>query len=148
MKSKSLVLAILFIGAIAFSSCKKEQGCMDIDAVNYSGTAEEDDGSCTFEGGVVFYYDKATSDSLQTDGATSITIKVDGSVIGSYATSVYFDGTPDCETASIVKVTKDLGTVKTKDFTYSVTDNTGFEYWAGTVTFDANTCTSTKLTWQ
>lgn len=43
---------LLLAGIIAFSggiiSCKKEQGCMDSKATNYSADAEEDDGSCTF----------------------------------------------------------------------------------------------------
>jgi hypothetical protein len=146
MKITNLILGIVLIGTIAFTGCKKEQGCMDVDAFNYSDTAEEDDGSCIFKGSVAFYYDEATSTNLINDGATSLTIKVDGSVIGSYATSVFFTGTPDCSTASVVFVEKDLGTDKSKSYSYSIKDDRGHEYWSGTVTFDANTCTATKLT--
>ena len=146
MKITNLLFVIVLIGTIAFTGCKKEQGCMDVDAFNYSDTAEEDDGSCTFKGSVLFWYGKTTSDSLIVDGATSLTITVDGSIIGSYATSVYFTGEPDCETASIVKVEKDLGTSKSKSYTYSVKDDTGFEYWSGSETFVANTCVAVELT--
>jgi hypothetical protein len=42
-------LVILSIAIIAtFAACKKEQGCTDSTATNYSEKAEEDDGSCTF----------------------------------------------------------------------------------------------------
>lgn len=148
MKKTNLFFIIVLVGIIAFTGCKKEQGCMDVDAFNYSESAEEDDGSCTYTGSVCFWYGKATSDSLIFDGATSLIIKVDGEVAGSYATSMYFTGAPDCETASVVKAEKDLGASKSKSFTYSVKDDIDFEYWSGTVTFEANTCLATELTWQ
>ena len=146
MKITNLVLGIVLIGTVAFTGCSKEQGCMDVDAANYSETAEEDDASCTYKGSVLFYYGEAASTSFINDGATSLTIKVDGAIIGSYATSVYFTSTPDCETASVVKVEKDLGTSKSKSYNYSVEDNTGHEYSSGTATFDANTCTAVEIT--
>jgi len=147
MKRLSLLIIVVLIGTIAFTGCKKEQGCTDADATNYSTIAEEDDGTCTYTGSVVFWYDATTSANLITDGATSLTIEVDGSVVGSYATSVYFTSAPDCETASIVKAEKDLGLVKTKDYTYSIKDDTGHEYFSGSVTFDAtNSCLALELT--
>ena len=45
MKIKTIVLAIVVV-AITFTSCKKEQGCTDSRANNFSVSAEEDDGSC------------------------------------------------------------------------------------------------------
>tara|TARA_B100000427_G_scaffold10633_1_gene8980 strand:- start:107 stop:622 length:516 start_codon:yes stop_codon:yes gene_type:complete len=38
----------LFFFSIFFYSCQKEQGCMDVDAVNFSENAEEDDGGCMY----------------------------------------------------------------------------------------------------
>ena len=44
-------------------SCAKE-GCTDPDAENYNSSATKSDGSCTFQGRVVFWYNEATSNSL------------------------------------------------------------------------------------
>ncbi len=39
---------ILLLSISIFYSCKKEKGCTDIAATNYSATAEKDDGSCNY----------------------------------------------------------------------------------------------------
>ena len=52
MKKNYLRLAVglLFVSNIAlFSSCKKEEGCMDSKANNYNVEAEIDDGSCAYD---------------------------------------------------------------------------------------------------
>ena len=139
----------MIIGSITIltSSCSKEKGCKDPDSINYNADAEEDDGSCEYEGRVVFWFNQATADSLLADDATSLTYYVDGTIVGSSATSVYWTGAPDCGQDGSVTVTKNLGSVKNKTYTYSVKDQTGFEYWTNTVNFTANTCLATQLTW-
>lgn len=146
MKTKMLMLALIVAGSIAFTGCKKE-GCTDPDATNYDDGAKNDDGNCQYQGEIVFWYDEQTSDSLIADNATALKIYVDNQIEGSYATSVYFTGAPDCGQNSTVTVTKDLGSDKSKTFTYSVKDDTGFEYWSGNTTFVANTCATEQLTW-
>ncbi|MGB2458665.1 MAG: hypothetical protein ACPIA4_06475, partial [Flavobacteriales bacterium] len=61
--------------------------------------------------------------------------------------NVYWTGAPDCGQDASVTVTKDLGNVKTQSYSYSVVDQTGFEYWTETINFNANTCTSLELEW-
>jgi len=147
-KIKILFLAML-IGSMTIlnTSCAKEKGCTDPDSINYNADAEEDDGSCEYEGRVVFWYNEATADSLLEDGAISLTYYVDGTLVGSSAASVYWTGAPECGQEGSVTVTKNLGNVKNKTFSYSVKDQDGFEYWSGTVDFKANTCIATELTW-
>lgn len=134
--------------AISIVGCKKDKikGCTMTDAKNFNSSAEEDDGSCTYEGQQVLWYGAATSDSLiNVDGSSSLTYKVDGIIVGSSATSVYFPSAPSCGQTGSITITKDLGKSKTKICTYEVTDNFGWIDWSGTIIFSANTCTKTEL---
>lgn len=140
----------LIIGLATTNSCKKDKkikGCTDKDSQNYSATAEEDDGSCLYEGQVVFWYDQAASAGLIADGATALTFYLNTQVIGSSATSVYWTTAPDCGQNGSVTVMEDLGNVKTHAYSLSVKDQTGFEYWTATVNVDANTCVQLQLLW-
>lgn len=147
-KLSFLLLAGMLISATIFTqSCKDEKGCTDIDAVNYNILAEEDDGSCTYEGSIVFWYGEQTCDSLLAYASISLRYYVENNIVGSGSTSVYYTGAPDCGDDGTITVTKDIGSVKSKSYTYKVIDDADYEIWTGTLTFEANTCTSIELTW-
>ena len=144
------VLITLIGGLSVTNSCKKDnkiKGCMDKDSKNYDAAAQEDDGSCLYEGYVVFWYDQTASAGLIADGATALTFYLNGQVIGSSATSVFWTSAPVCGDNGSISVTEDLGKVKTHAYPLSVKDQTGFEYWNGIVNVDANTCLQSKLAW-
>ena len=113
MKKFGLILIALSLSATTMltTSCSKEQGCTDPDSKNYSATAEEDDGSCAYEGEVVFWYNKITSENLYDDGSDALTFYVDGKVVGSSNANVYWGSAPSCGDNASITVTKDLGNI-------------------------------------
>jgi hypothetical protein len=151
---KKLIVFLIFISVIAgialTDSCKKDtriRGCVDKDAKNYNSSAQVDDGSCTYEGYMIVWYDSTASAGLIKDGATALTFTLDGQVIGSSATSVFWTAAPDCGQNGSITVTEQLGHAKSQTFTLSVKDQTGFEYWNAQPIIKANTCLMFELTW-
>ncbi len=146
-KIKSLLLIVcsaLLVTTIA--SCAKE-GCTDPDSVNYDPKAKKSDGTCRFEGRYVIWYDANTAAELILDDATSLLYYVDGKLVGSTSTSVYWDKAPDCGDVGSMTIKQDLGSRKFKSLIFSVKDQTGHQYWSGTLDFEANTCFTQKLVW-
>ncbi len=147
----SLLICLSFVlGSGVTSSCKKEhkiKGCTDKDSKNYDPSAQVDDGSCLYEGAVVFWYDAAASAGLIADSAISLTFYLDGEIVGSAATSVYWAAAPDCGQNGSITAVEELGSDKSLSYTLSVKDQTGWEYWNTDVTVDANTCTQFQLLW-
>lgn len=149
MRLQNLFLLAL-VGAFSFTtiSCTKIQGCMDADSVNYDEYAEEDDGSCEYEGSILFWYGQDVTDELILMGVGSLTFKVDGAVVGSQGANVYWSGSssPDCDAEGTTTVTRELGDVKNVTKEYEVTDEFGDVLWDGIINFEANTCTKLELT--
>ena len=145
MKKIGFILSLVSLTMLLVVSACKREGCTDPDSVNYDPQANVDDHSCQYQGSVVFWYNKATSDTLLAYDAQSLTFYVDDQVVGSYATNVYFTSQPDCKTESVVKVTKDLGSAKSKSYSYKVVDDDGYTWWQGNVNIDANTCLALQL---
>ena len=145
MKNIFYFLCIILISLLMFS-CAKE-GCTDPDAENYNSSATKSDGSCTFQGRVVFWYDEATSDSLYYFGSDFLIYTVDGEVVGTQEINTYLKVVPICGQSVSIAVTKDLGSNKTKSFNYSVVDDLGDEIWGGNLEFTGNTCWGHELVW-
>lgn len=136
--------AILSAFLILNTSCSKK-GCTDPNSINYNPDAEEDDGSCEYEGSLVFWYGKQTSDFFVSNGISTLTYYVDGKFVGSCATSVYWTGAPDCGQNSSITFTKILRDVGNYPSTFSIKDQTGWECFNGEVRLTANTCKSIEL---
>jgi len=146
-KFKNLVLiAFTALLITTLASCSKE-GCTDPDSVNYDPKAKKSDGTCRFEGRYVIWYNRTTSAELIKDDATSLLYYVDGKLVGSTSTSVFWTKAADCGDMGSITIKLDLGSRKYKLVDYSVKDQSGFEYWSGTLDFQANTCFTQKLVW-
>lgn len=133
------IITLSFLSVISFTSCK-EEGCMDPDSKTFNANADKDDGSCKYEGSVVFYYDDLTSLLLLDEGVTALTYYVDGSIIGSTAADVYSTNVPSCGSSGSISKTIDLGSNKSKSITYKIVDDTGDILWEGSYSVKANTC--------
>lgn len=139
-------MLILFSAAIIILPSCGKKGCTDAQAKNYCEKCKKDDGSCTYEGKIIFWYNQTTANFLVNDGATSLNYYVDGQLIGSSSASVYYTSSPSCTSNGHASQTKDLGKSKSQSSSYSVKDQTSFEYWSGSVTFDATKeCTTYQL---
>jgi hypothetical protein len=144
MKKISLIL-IVGLSLISLQSCRPEEGCTNKDATNYSPDAEKDDGSCKYKGEIVFWYDATTSANLIDYDSMSLKFYVDGNLVGSTASSVYWNSAPNCGQNSSITVSKDLGSDKSKSANYQVKDEYDEVLWQGSVTFEANTCSKYRL---
>ena len=138
-------MSIIFGLVLLLLSCKKE-GCTDSDAVNFDSEAKKSDNSCIYESLKVFWYNESTASALVSTGAVTLTFYVDGQIVGSTAANVFWNLPPECLDGGSVTVTKELGSVTTQSYSYSVKDQTEWEYWAGNLNWNANTCEAIELT--
>lgn len=140
------LLSLLFVASLVFTTGCSRKGCTDPDSKNYDPDAKKDDNSCKYEGSIVFWFKQSTSQALLFRGITSLSYYVDGKLIGSSSSSVYFNSVPDCNTTNVVKYTLDLGSSKSKSILFKVTDPIDGEIvWEGTETLKANTCIQLEL---
>lgn len=143
---KKIILLPMMAIVLLASSCKKE-GCTDESAVNYNSKAKKDDGSCTYSGEVVLWWNQNTSSEMQIFGSTVVKLYIDGQFVDSKSASTYWTSAPDCGTNATMTVTKDLGKDKAKSFSFEIQDQDTDVLWTGTLSFDANTCTTQELVW-
>lgn len=117
---------VLFLGILLsfLTGCKKE-GCTDYFADNYNQSAKKDDGSCVYSEKVIFWQDASTSQNLVNAGITGLTLYIDGQLIGSCLSSVYWTGAPSCSQSGNFNAQIDMGHNMTKLITYEIRDNNG-----------------------
>jgi hypothetical protein len=137
---KSIFYSTLFsflLVAIMASSCKKEPivivqpkvfGCTDPTSTNYNPSATDNDGSCKYNGNVIFWTDIQNAGSFIT-----VTLQAQPLYI-----SKWYSSAPVCGSAGCAQYTLPVGT-----YAYSATSL--FYTWSGSVTVTKNFCTTHQL---
>ncbi len=154
MKFVNILFFTILISLVVNNSCEKDikpveiiKGCMDAEGKNYNPLAAESDGSCEYSGSVVFWYNEAVSDSLIGSGAVKLFCYIDTLEIGSLRTIKYLLESPECGQSNSISGELDLGPLKIREFSYSIKDQTGHEFWKGSFPVYANSCGETELLW-
>ena len=146
----SIKFIALFALLLAFA-CKKEvvkiKGCMDKTATNYKTDAEEDDGSCTYSGKVVFWWTQAQADNwFTTTSATEVHIWENGTFQGKLVNTSVLTTAPACGAVGALTIIKDLGKSKTGTMIYQVRDQAN-QTWhtSDTVAVTSGGCTNKSI---
>jgi hypothetical protein len=96
---------------------------------------------------VVFWYTEPVWEYLINDrSVTSLAYYVGGELVGSSAASVFYISNPECGDYGTITVTRDLGKLKSKQFSFKIEDGIDGEViWSGTINFEANSCLKIQL---
>jgi len=144
---KLLIFAAMFVFMLVLLESCGNKGCTDPDSVNFDPNAIEDDGSCEYEGKVIFWYDNATKMKLLNSGLITINYFIDGYKVGTTPVTAYSATEPECGKSGLVTATQNLGKAKTLSIKYEVydADNTSNLIFTGNIAFKANQCVKIKL---
>ncbi len=134
---------LLFASLLLINSlgCKKNKGCTDKDATNFNSQVTEDDGSCNYVSYIVFWYNQTTANDLISAGYSNLKCVVDGAGSSLSPSSIHFNAAPNCGQTGSITMTEQMGNVKSKNVSYSITDGaSGTVIWQGTTSINANDC--------
>jgi len=147
------IVMLLAVTATTFNSCKKKTtpGCTTATATNFNSSADTDDGSCKYNGSLVFWWKQPFQDSCASNGVTAVKVYADGVFQGTLAVaSQFWNSAPSCGANATVTINEDLGSNKTKNvsisYAYTI-GGTDYPISGSTTTFEANTCISYEKQW-
>ena len=133
------ILLLLIPAAFVIQSCNK--GCTDPNANNYVADATNDDGNCTYDATVTFWYDQNQSIAWDQSGVTTLDVEVGGVSLGTaYSVSTYWVTEPTCADAGTINVNKNLGADATKSLDWVVKDQNGATLKSGTWSAVGGSC--------
>lgn len=133
------------LSGLFFLVCCKRKDCIDIDAKNYNSTAKKDDGSFTYKGDAIVWFDQVKAQEFVDSNIVTVNFYVDGSKAGVLET-VNFTGTPpSCFSPKGTTITKELQDNKSKIFLLEVREEDSTLISSHELMIHANRCTPFKL---
>lgn len=127
------------------SACKTETGCTDQSATNFDYIAEEDDGSCNYQGSATLWWTSNTAQNQVDAGNTEMEFYVDGVYAGSGSVYTGWSAEPLCGHTIAINVEKDLGSAVSGNYSYSVKNDQGQQIHTGTFLINGNECTLVRV---
>ena len=112
-----------------YNACKIE-GCTDNSAINYESKANENDGSCLYEGSAIFWVDSNFE-------FNDITIIMNENTIG--IIDGFFTEEPECGVPHGVNITLEPGT-----YNFTAIDSLGGT-WNSSILIEKNGCTAQQI---
>lgn len=138
---------LLSIGIIAtglfFTSCKKE-GCTDTMAVNYDGSADQDDNSCTFDAELLFWYDSDMGSVPY--NASDVTFYMNDVALGTSGGELARTDVPTCDSINVVKFDFDMKKNKAAFYEYEIRASNGTVITSKIVNITAGKCNAYDIT--
>ena len=124
MKKSIIASSAIFILIMTMSGCHRDiYGCTDPAAANYARNANVDNGSCRYNGNVMFWFDR-------NNGVGTVTINGQSANINGFVTG----GVPNCGNNVSANFTLQEGS-----YIYSASATNGLT-WNDTATVFANNC--------
>lgn len=152
MKTKNILLTAIALLGLAVTSCKKEKvkGCTTSSATNFNSSAQEDDGSCAYNGKATFWIDSNSVENFLVQGIDKIKIHVSTSVAGTYdfGTPIPLSAPSSCGESGYVSISLDMGGDKiTNGAVYTINNGSNDTIIsASTTTLEAGVCKSIHIT--
>lgn len=153
-------MAFATLSIILLGACSKKKGCMDVNSTKYDSSAQQDDGSCTYQGKVIYWWDQTFRDScnsapngISASSIATVQVFLNGNFVGSLpVSSQFWTSAPNCGATAALTVTENLGSSKSKTFSQyeKYLDGSGnvlATTTASNLTLSGNTCTTFQFSW-
>jgi len=140
-----LLIGLSLILSVAFS-CKRH-GCNDPNAKNYNVSANKNNGSCLYEGQIIFWLDSTTAHSADSANIETLFVYHNGNLMDQMSISNHSEDAPASDDTSGINFMLDMGYYDSGDFLFHVYDEDTIERWSSIHPVIAGSCVKVELEW-